>query len=374
MRKDYRICTRCIMDTSDPDITFDEEGVCSHCRRYERLVKSPEYLEKKKPGALDRLVAEIKAAGRGKPYDCILGVSGGVDSTYSAYLVKKLGLRPLAVHLDNCWNTSLAEANIRKATEILDIDLEICKVDWEGFRDLQLAFLKASTPDSEIPTDHALLACLYYVAAREGVRFIISGHNMATEGGGVPAWSQGHGDWRYIKGVHRLFGTRRLGKYYHYGPWGFFYYTVLRRIRWVPLLDYIDYVKDEVVKVLKERLAWEPYEAKHYESVYTRFYQGYILPRKFGFDKRRLHLSSLVWSGQLSRAEALEEMVREHYPEEQLKLDKTLFLEKMGISAAEFEAIMKAPTRTFWDYPSYKRLPLFRSKTLRKLYHRLKRD
>ena len=370
----YCICSRCIMDTTDPDISFDADGVCSHCRRYEGLIGSASYLEKKQPGALDRLAEKIKKAGRGKPYDCIIGVSGGVDSTYTAYLTKKIGLRPLAVHLDNGWDSELAVANIEKTLKILGIDLYTHVIDWEEFRDLQLAFLKASTPDAEIPTDHAILALLYSIAAREGVRTILSGHNMATEGGGVPAWSQGHGDWRYIREINRRFGSGKLRTYPHYGPWRFIYYTVVCGIRWVPILDYVEYSKKAAIELLKTELCWKEYEAKHYESIYTRFYQGYLLPVKFGFDKRRLHLSSLIWSGQMTRVEAMAEMETEHYPREVQNEDRAFFLKKMGIDEGEFTVILNASPKTFWDYPSYKRSPVFRVRRLLNIYHYFKRS
>ncbi len=370
----YRICTRCIMDTTDPDISFDAVGICSHCRRYEEIVGSESYLEKKKPGALARLVEEIRHAGKGKRYDCIIGVSGGVDSTYAAYLTKRLGLRPLAVHLDNGWNSELAVGNIEKTLKILSIELQTHVLDWESFRDLQVAFLKASTPDSEIPTDHAIAAALYAAAAREGVRYVLSGVNTATEGGGVAAWSQGHADWRYIKGIHRRFGKRKMLVFPHYGPGRFFYYSVLRGIRFIPLLDYIDYSKEKAVTTLKHELCWKEYEAKHYESVYTRFYQGYLLPVKFGFDKRRLHLSSLIWSGQLSRTAALAELDTDHYPRTLQKEDYAFVMKKLGLDEDEFAAILKAPRKTFWDYPSYKRLRVFRLRKLLKIYHSLKRS
>jgi len=370
---DYQICTRCIMDTTDPDIFFDAAGICSHCRRYEEIIGSESYLEKRKPGALDRLVAEIRHAGKGKRYDCIIGVSGGVDSTYTAYLTKRLGLRPLAVHLDNGWNSELAVSNIEKTLKTLCIELHTHVLDWESFRDLQVAFLKASTPDSEIPTDHAIAAVLYAAAAREGVRHVLSGVNTATEGGGVAAWSQGHADWRYIKGIHRRFGKRSIRAFPHYGPGRFFYYSVLRGIRFIPLLDYIDYSKQEAVATLKHELCWKEYEAKHYESIYTRFYQGYLLPVKFGFDKRRLHLSSLIWSGQLSRTAALAELDEDHYPRTLQKEDYVFVMKKLGLNEDEFAAILNAPRKTFWDYPSYKRLRVFRLRKLLKIYHSLKR-
>ena len=372
MKSDYQICTKCIMDTTDPDISFDDDGVCSHCHRYESIIRKKSYLRKREDGALDQLVEGIKRKGRGKRFDCIIGVSGGVDSTYVAYITKQLGLRPLAVHLDNGWNSDTAVANMKNVLEKLNIELETCVVDLEEFIDLQMAFLKASTPDSEIPTDHALLATLYMVAARENVQFVISGHNTSTEGGGVPAWSQGHGDWKYIKSVQRQFGTKQLKSFAHYGPLKFAYYTIIKKVTWVQLLDYLNYDKAQTLELLQEELGWEYYGGKHYESIYTRFIQAYVLPKKFGYNKKRLHLSSLVWSGQMSREQAIKEMAEVDYPLELQEQDKKFVLKKLGISNEEFEQIMHQPHKSFWDYPSYKKT-FGQYKWLISIYHSLKR-
>lgn len=356
MVKDYRICTRCIMDTSDPDIGFDEKGVCSHCHKYEDVIQGKSYLKKKEPGALESLIDEIKRKGKGKAYDCVIGVSGGVDSTYTAYVTKKLGLRPLAVHLDNGWDSELAVSNIEKTLKTLQIDLKTYVIDWEEFRDLQLAFLKASTPDSEIPTDHAILAVLYQVAASQNVGYILSGHNTATEGGGVAAWSQGHGDWRYIRSIQKKFGTKPLRSFPRFGPFRFVYYTVIKRMKWIQILDYLDYEKKSALETLQKELCWKYYGAKHYESIYTRFFQGYILPRKFGFDKKRIHLSSLIWSGQMSREAAQEEFAKNDYPPDLKEQDKEFVIKKLEISKEEFEQMMRLQPKSFWDYPSYKKI------------------
>lgn len=372
METKQRICSKCIMDDSDPDITFDEKGVCNHCRDYAERLKEPAYLAKKQPGAVDRLVNKIKKEGRRKRYDCIIGVSGGVDSTYTAYLVKQLGLRPLAVHMDNGWDSELAVDNIKKFLNKLDIDLYTVVLDWEEFKELQLAFLKSSTPDSEIPTDHAIIAALYKVAADYGLRYILCGHNTATEGGGVPAWSQGHADWGYIKGIYSRFTGKNLKKYPHVGPIEFAYYAILKRIQWIQILDYFDYDKKQAVKIIEQELGWRNYGSKHYESIYTRFYQGYILPEKFGFNKRRLHLASLIWSNQMTRKEALEKMEEIDYPKNLQEQDKEFAQKKLGVTEKEFGKIMAAPPKNFWDYPSDKKI-FYKYKWLIKIYHHFKR-
>lgn len=348
---DYRICTRCVMDTTDPEITFDENGVCNHCHTYDRLVR--EHIVEGEAGRrrLERLIADIKRAGQGKPYDCIIGVSGGVDSTYVAYLVKQWGLRPLAVHMDNGWDSELAVRNIEETLKRLEIDLYTEVLDWEEFRDLQAAFLKASTPDSEIPTDHAIVAVLGNMAAKLGVKYILIGNNVRTETHLPRAWSQGHFDWKYIREVHKRFGTRPLKTFPHFDF--FTYYGRMLTQKRIAILDYVNYSKKEALRILQEELGWRYYGGKHYESIYTRFYQGYILPVKFGYDKRRCHLSSLICSGEITREKALEELKIPTYSPSMQEEDREYVVKKLGFTDEEFTAIMNAPKRNYWDYPSY---------------------
>lgn len=362
MASPYRICTRCLMDTSDPEIAFDERGVCNHCHDYDRLVAQKAISGPAGEAYLVRLVERMKRDGRGKPYDCLIGVSGGVDSTYVAYQVKKMGLSPLAVHMDNGWDSELAVRNIEEALKRLGIDLYTEVLDWEEFKDLQVAFLRASTPDSEIPSDHAIWAVLGDVADRLRVRYIVSGFNVRTESHLPRAWSNGHFDWKYIRSVYRRFGRgARLKSFPHIGF--FTYYRRLLTHRRVDILNYIDYDKTEAMQVLQDELGWRYYGGKHHESIYTRFYQGYILPKKFGFDKRRSHLSSLVCSGELTRQAALVELEKPTYAPALQEEDREYVIKKLGLSDEEFEEIMNAPRRTIWEYPSYTRMlegPLFK--------------
>ncbi|HLL25228.1 MAG TPA: N-acetyl sugar amidotransferase [Kofleriaceae bacterium] len=345
-----RTCVRCIMDTSDPDIVFDARGVCHHCHAYDESVRTR--VMTTDPSKRDALVAEIKRAGEGKPYDCIIGVSGGVDSTYVAYATRKLlGLRPLAVHLDNGWDSELAVKNIQNVLEKLDIELYTDVLDWDEFRDLQLAFLRASTPDSEIPSDHAIVSVLYQQARRLGVRYILSGCNVRTESHLPPSWSRGHSDWRYIQALHAQFGTRPLKTFPHRHALNLVWDA--RTVHWVDILNYLDYRKADALRVLQDELGWQYYGGKHYESIYTRFYQGYILPRKFGFDKRRMHLSSLICSGEITREQALAELEQPPYPEELQAADREYVAKKLGITDSELEQILRAPPKRFEDYPSY---------------------
>jgi N-acetyl sugar amidotransferase len=344
-------CRRCIMSTAaDPAIEFDSEGVCSHCRRYDRLIETRTLRGEAGRRALEQVVEGIRRDGRGRDYDCIVGVSGGVDSTYVAFLVRELGLRPLAIHFDNGWDSELAVKNIERVLRNLGIDLHTYVVDWPEFRDLQLAFLRASVPDGEIPTDHGIFATLWTEAARRGIRHIVSGMNFATEAVSVPSWSYGHQDWRYIRDVHRRFGSVPLRTYPHYSLSKLAWMSVVRGVRSVSILNYVDYSREAAMQVLQERLGWVYYGGKHHESVYTRFWQGYVLPRKFGVDKRYGHLSDLINSGQMTREQALAEMARPPYPEEAQQQDLRYVTKKLGLTPEEFSALMALPVKSFRDY------------------------
>lgn len=348
---EYQICTRCVMDTSDPDISFDEQGVCYHCKAYDESVKKYVHTGETGKLLLKQLVERIKRDGASKKYDCIIGVSGGVDSTYVAYIVKHLGLRPLAVHLDNGWDSELAVKNIENILKKLSIELYTYVIDWNEFKDLQLSFLKASTPDSEIPSDHAILALLYQMADKFNIKYVLPGFNIRTETHLPRAWSQGHEDWKYIKSVHERFGTVKLNTFPHMTFYEYNKYQLTQK--WIHILDYYNYVKKDALKILEEELGWKYYGGKHYESIYTRFYQGYILPKKFGYDKRKTHFSSLICSGEMTRDNALAELKNPTYPLALQKEDKEYVIKKLGLTVSEFEMIMNSPRRTYWDYPSY---------------------
>jgi N-acetyl sugar amidotransferase len=350
--KAYQRCVRCVMDTTDPWIEFDKYGVCNHCRGYETLVAKllppPEIARHE----LERIVNQIKRDGAGKPYDCIIGVSGGVDSTYVAYLINQLGLRPLAVHLDNGWDSELAVSNIEKVLSHLGIDLHTHVLNWEEFKDLQMAFLRASVPDGEIPTDHAIAAVIYQTAVRLRIKYVVSGSNIVTEGILPIRWTYGIQDWTYIRGIQRKFGRRPLATFPHMNLFDRTYYNLVRKIVTVRILNLIPYKKADVMHVLQDELGWKYYGGKHYESIYTRFFQGYILPHKFGIDKRLAHFSTLICSGQMNREQALEELEQPVYPEELQYSDYEYVMKKFGFSQVELDGIVKQPVKSFLDYPN----------------------
>ncbi len=352
MERQYQICTRCIMDTTDPEIQFDENGVCSHCRKYDERAKKELHLDEAGQQKLNRIINEIKEKGKNKEYDCLMGVSGGVDSTFALFKAREFGLRPLAIHLDNGWNTELSVKNIEMLVKKLNVNLFTYVLDWEEFRDLHLSFLKSSIANSEIPTDHAITAILFRMAAEKGIQYIISGSNIVTEAIMPSSWVYDATDWKPIKNIHKTFGKIKLKSFPKLNIFELAYVIFVKRIKYISLLNYFPYNKKEAIQVLQKELGWKYYGGKHYESIYTRFLQGYILPRKYNIDKRKAHFSTLICSGQMTRKEALEEMKRDIYPPTIMQEDKGYVIKKLGLTEEEFEKIMSQPIKTFRDYPN----------------------
>ena len=357
MDREYRICQRCIMDTSDPEITFDERGYCNHCNGFFENAPKVWFPNEEGTKKLQAIVAEMKRYGQGKDYDCILGLSGGVDSSFLAYKAKQLGLRPLAVHVDAGWNSELAVQNIENIVKKLDIDLFTCVIDWEEMRDLQLAFLKSGVANQDTPQDHALFAALYRFAIQNKIKYVLSGSNNATEFILPSSWGSDAMDSFHLKSIHKKFGERSLQTY----PTVSFFslYIAFRYIYGMEIitpLNYIPYNKSEAIQILEREIGWKYYGGKHYESRFTKFFQGYYLPQKFGYDKRKAHLSSLIVSGQISRDDALKEMEKEAYPVDQLAEDREFFIKKMRLTEQEFSDLMSVPNTNFSVYPSNHKL------------------
>ena len=348
-----KVCSRCIMDNSDPEISFDENNICNHCSRYDEILASRININDKEK-KLNGLVTRIKNTGKTKDYDCIIGVSGGVDSTYVAYLCKKFGLNPLAIHFDNGWNSELSVNNIENCLDILGIDLITYVIEWDYFKEIQLAFLKSSTPDGEIPTDHAINALLFDEAKKRGIKYIINGMNFATESMNVKRWSYGHSDWRYIKHIIKKYSNiKNFKKYPHFSLPSLIWNILWHRIKVVSILNYINYDKEEAMSKIKKELKWVYYGGKHYESIYTRFYQGYFLPTKFKIDKRRGHYSDLIRSGQINRKKALEHLQKDPYPNDSLKNEDIEFVKKkLNLSNDEFKEILVMKKKSFRDFPN----------------------
>lgn len=352
------MCTRTVMDTTDPDITFDEEGVSNHLGEARELIGRRVIPGAAGEAALRALAEKIRAEGEGKPYDCVMGVSGGVDSSYVAVKARDLGLRPLAVHLDNGWNTDTAVSNIESLLEKLDIDLFTHVVDWEQFRDLQKAMFLSSLPNIEVVTDHAIKALLFQTAEKYGVRYVLSGSNVNTEAILPRAWGYNADDSRIIMAVKKRFGDPRIGTdtYPHMTFADYGKYIYLKKIRFVPLLNYGDFNKASALVTMKQRIGYVPYARKHGESRFTRFFQEYYLPEKYGFDKRKAHLSSLIASGQLTREEALVELEKPMYDPIAKTLDVEYCTRKLGFSEAQWAQVMKTPIAYPEDFPNNARL------------------
>ncbi len=351
----YKQCTKCILDTNDDkDISFDEKGVCSYCNYYEELKSQVILKEPERGKRLKEIVEKIKKDGSANKYDCIIGVSGGVDSTYLAYFVKNLGLRPLAVHLDYGWNSELAVKNIENVLNLLGIELYTYVVDWEEIKDLQIAFLKASVVDIELINDFAIAACLYNAAVKFKIKHVIHGWNVATEGGKLPnGWTWSKYDEMNIMSIHKKFGKKKLVTYPRLSAYKKLYLERVKKLEVFGILNYTDFNKKEIKDILVNKLGWRDYGGKHFESVFTRFYQGYILPVKFKIDKRKFHLSVLICSGQITKEEALKELKEEYYSDELMKSDKDFVIKKLEFSEKEFDEIMNRAPVSHLQYPSY---------------------
>jgi N-acetyl sugar amidotransferase len=376
--KQYRQCSITVMDNiADPGIFFDENGVCNYYYEYKEAERNGVFTGKEGKDKLAKLVDEVKAKGKGNAYDCLIGLSGGVDSTYVAYLVKKMGLRPLAVHLDNGWNSELAVKNIENIVNKLGIDLYTLVVNWQEFKDIQLSYLKASVVDIEVVSDHAIFATMYKLAKEKKIGYIISGTNIVTEYIMPSDWLYKKMDFVNLKDIHKTYGQVKLKTYPTFNFGKHIYYSAFLKLVPISILNYIPYNKNEVKEIIKQELEWRDYGGKHYESVFTKFYQAYILPEKFRIDKRKAHLSTLICSGQITRNEALRELELPLYPMEQFEQDKEYVLKKLSLSTSEFNAIMQTPPRKHEDFRTDKKLKdsymsfLQKTQTIRKV---LKRD
>lgn len=352
---DYQICTKTVMDTSDPWIKFDADGICNHYHSASLRLRQELFQGNSGRERLFQLTETIKSEGRGKPYDCILGVSGGADSSYVAVLASELGLRPLAVHFDNGWNTDTAVSNIEALLKFCEIDLYTHVVNWEEFRDIQRALFRASLANIEVATDHAIFALLYQIGAKYKIRHILTGSNLETETIMPDSWGYDARDSRHISSVKRLFGSPdiKLTTYPMLQPWMFAYHTFVGKMRMVPLLNYGKYNKAEAVERMRRLFGYKSYARKHGESKFTRFFQEYYLPTKFGADKRRAHFSSQIVAGTMTREEALSALEVPLYDPIELEIDIDYITKKLGFSAEEWASIMADQPKSFKDYPNF---------------------
>ena len=351
----YQICKRCVMDTTDTEIVFDEKGYCNHCNDFYDNSHLHTYQGVESDLKLEKIITKIKKEGRKKEYDCLIGISGGVDSSYVAYLSRKFGLRPLIVHFDNGWDSELSIKNVENVVKKLGLDYQTYIVDWNEFRDVQMAFLKASVIDVETPTDHAFLAALYKICLDFKIKYVITGSNYATECILPRSWSYNAKDLTQLKSIYRKFGKEKLKSFPTLGFLKEFYYTYFKGIKLVRMLQLVPYKKSGAIEVLNRELGWEYYGGKHYESVFTKFSQAYILPLKFNVDKRRAHFSTLICNGEITRDEALKMLEEELYPSEILKRDLEYVSKKFAMTTDQFNELLKLPVKTYKDYPNSER-------------------
>jgi N-acetyl sugar amidotransferase len=340
---EIRQCTRCVLDTTVSDIVFDENGVCNYCHEYDKLMAKKNVEDSGR--ILERLICEIKQKGKNREYDCILGLSGGVDSSYLAVLAVKNGLRPLVVHVDTGWNSEIAVKNIENIIKKFNLDLYTVVIDWEEMRDLQLSFFKASVPDCDIPQDHVFPAILHKLAKKFKIKSILSGHNDVTEFIYPRRWGYDSNDLVHILNIHKKHGSKKLRRYPQYSFFQSIFDFHILGIRNYRLLNYTDYNKAEVKRYIIKELGWTDYGGKHYESRFTKFFQAYYLPTKFGIDKRKMHLSNLIVSNQITRDEALLELSKPLFDNIELEEEIDYVTRKLGISKDDWQNIMNLPLK-----------------------------
>jgi N-acetyl sugar amidotransferase len=352
-QKKYQICLNCVMDTSDSHIQFDHKGVCDHCFDYYKNIVPHWNTDNQGKTALNDIVSDIKKTGRKNEFDCLLGLSGGVDSSYMLHLaVKEFGLRPLVFHVDGGWNSEIAVHNINVLIDRLGLDLYTEVINWEEMRDFQLAFFKSGVPHIDIPQDHAFIAVLYNFADKYNIKYILNGGNISTECVRNPMeWLYYGTDMVHIHDIIKRFGTLKMETY----PFSSIfrhkiYLRYIRGIRVVKPLNYRPYIKADALKMLEKEYGWKPYSQKHFESRFTKFYEGYWLPERFGFDTRRVQYSSLILTGQMNRQEALDKLSKSAYNPETIQEEFNYVATKLGISPEELRSYFSMPKKFYWDY------------------------
>lgn len=358
MRK-FQVCTRCVMDTTDSKIVFDENGVCDHCLDFEQNVKPNWHTDEHGDAELKKIIAKIKEDGKGRDFDCIIGMSGGADSSYLLHVaVKEYGLRPLVFHVDGGWNSQIAVNNINVMIEKLGLDLYTEVINWEEMKDFQLAYFKAGVANIDVPQDHAFVATLYNFAAKYKIKYILNGGNISTECVRNPLeWIYYGTDMAQIRDIRKQFGTNPMKTY----PFSSvlrhkLYLRYIQKVQVVKPLNYFPYIKEQAMQVLADEYGWIPYPQKHFESRFTKFYEGYWLPKKFGFDTRKVQYSSLILTGQMTREDALEKLKTSAISDDDAKHDFEYIATKLGISVEELQNYFDQPNKTYKDYKNQQSL------------------
>ena len=355
IKREYQQCINCVMDTTDIAISFDEKGVCDHCNTYYTKTLPSWDTGEKGLQDLQKVVNKIKDEGKGKDFDCIIGMSGGIDSSYLVYVAKeKLGLRPLVFHVDAGWNSQIAVNNIERIVDNLGLDLYTEVIDWEEMKDLQLSYFKAGVPHIDTPQDHAFFATMYNFASKYKVKYILTGANYSTECVRNPIeWMYYQSDVIQLKDIQKKFGKKELKKY----PltsilWHKLYLPYIKGIKVIKPLNHVPYIKNESMQLLQDKFGWQPYPQKHFESRFTKFYENYWLPKKFGYDVRKVQYSSLILTCQMTREEAVEKLKQPPYDESTIHQDFEFIANKLGITEQELRSYFDTPNKTYKDYVS----------------------
>lgn len=370
MERQYQICTNCVMDTTDSKIVFDEKGVCDHCTTFYKDIQPYWHTDERGRDALHEIIAKIKKEGQGKDFDCLMGMSGGIDSSYLLYkMVTEFGLRPLVFHVDAGWNSQIAVNNIERLVDGLGLDLYTEVINWEEIKDLQLAFFKSGVPHVDVPQDHAFFATMYKFASKHKIKTILTGGNYSTECVRNPLeWMYYQSDSIQLKDIYKKHGTGKLKDY----PvtnilWHKVYLPYIKGIKLIRPLDYIPYNKDKAMQELVDKFGYQKYPQKHFESRFTRFYEAYWLPKKFGYDTRKVQFSSLILTNQMTREQALEELKKPAYDPDTIHQDFEYIATKLGITVEELQSYMDAPNRTYKDYKSQENIYNIGAKVMRML-------
>lgn len=364
----YKICKNCVMDNSDTKIIFDENGVCDHCNTFKNSIQPFWHTDNRGKIKLEELVKKIKMEGKGKDFDCMMGMSGGIDSSYLLYkMVTEFGLRPLVFHVDAGWNSQIAVNNIERLVDGLGLDLYTEVINWEEMKDLQLAFFKSGVPHIDVPQDHAFFATMYKFASKYKIKTILTGGNYSTECVRNPLeWMYYQSDSIQLKDIYKKHGTGKLSDY----PvtnilWHKVWLPYFKGIKLFRPLDFLPYNKDEAMQTLVEKFGYQKYPQKHFESRFTRFYEGFWLPQRFGYDTRKVQFSSLILTNQMTREESLEKLKNETYTDEQIKEDFEYVSNKLGITTEELWSYFHAPKKTFREYKSQENIYNFGASILK---------
>lgn len=375
-QNEQNTCSRCVMDTTDSNIKFDEQGVCNHCHSFEKVTQKYWFPNSEGLVKLDQITKSIKSERSGLKYDVLMGLSGGVDSSYLALKMKEYGLNVLAVHVDAGWNSEMAVSNIELVVSSCGFDLKTVVLDWDEVRDLQLAYFQSGVANQDVPQDHAFFANLFYVAKKEGIRHIVSGGNIATESIFPSGWHCDAMDSANLRDIQKKFGSVKL-KNYRVVSWFDYWINLpyIKKITTIRPLDYLDYNREKAIEEL-EKIGYKPYGNKHGESRFTRFFQNYFLVKKYGYDKRRPHFSSLIMSGQMSRNEALDKLQQPAYENNSLMIEDISFVcKKLKITEDELYGFIDSTNRSYTDFANWDAKNKILSNTLRacsKLKTRLK--